>query len=115
MECNYYKEQFSAFIDDELDEEEAKDFKAHILKCRGCAEQFRVFRKAQDLLLLLERKEAPCRLWDGIEGQIIREEEPVYTFFQMLGEPLEPLRQRGRAELMQTRFSYRRTGTFFVE
>ncbi|HDH99518.1 MAG: hypothetical protein DRP99_06905 [Candidatus Latescibacterota bacterium] len=111
MDCNYYRALFSAFVDDELDEQEARNFKAHILKCRDCGERFKAFRRAQDLLLLLERKEAPPQLWERIEEGITRKEEPAYTFFQMLGDPSEPLGRR--RELALIRLPVYRTGISF--
>ncbi|MBM3238286.1 hypothetical protein FJZ31_18500 [Candidatus Poribacteria bacterium] len=85
MKCEEYRELFSNFIDDELSEEQIKDFRRHLKSCQACRKEFEGFRQSQTLLKLLPKKEAPLELWEKIETRVRLREVELVSFYQSVG------------------------------
>lgn len=50
MDCVSVEEQFSAFLEDELDYQATKAFEAHLANCESCQNGFILFRESVNLL-----------------------------------------------------------------
>ncbi len=50
MNCLKAEEQFSAYIEDELDYQAVRTFEAHLNACESCRREFTLFRESLDLL-----------------------------------------------------------------
>ena len=82
MKCEANRELFSDFIDDELSEEQSKALKNHLRSCEACSEELGKFRRAQSLLRLLPKEEAPSELWEAIELEVSPAEDRLIFFLQ---------------------------------
>ena len=82
MNCEKYRELFSDSIDGEISAEEAEDFRNHLRNCEACREEFGKFRRAQSLLKLLPKKEAPSGLWKAIKEEVMPVEQALVFFSQ---------------------------------
>ncbi len=85
MKCEEYRELFSDVIDGELSEEQAKDFRDHLRNCEACREELEKFRRAQSLLKLLPKKEAPPELWEAIAAEVEPAEQRLVFLVQSVG------------------------------
>ncbi len=85
MKCEGYRRLFSDFIDGELSEEGLEDFRDHLKSCKACREELEKFRRAQMLLKLLPKKEAPPELWEVIKAKMRFMEKKLIFFFQSIG------------------------------
>jgi len=82
MNCEEYRELFSDVIDGELSKEQTEDFRNHLRNCEACREELEKFRKAQTLLKLLPKKEAPLGLWEAIEAEVAPVGQKMVLFLQ---------------------------------
>ncbi len=88
MNCIKAEEQFSAYLEDELDYQAVRAFEAHLTACESCHQEFRLFRESLDLLHQLPRIE-PSGEFD-IALQIRLADIPVESvpFWQRVLRPL---------------------------
>jgi anti-sigma factor RsiW len=88
MNCIKAEEQFSAYIEDELDYQAVRAFEAHLTACESCHQEFRLFRESLDLLHQLPQIE-PSGEFD-IALQIRLADIPVESipFWQRVLRPL---------------------------
>ncbi len=57
MNCLKAEEQFSAYLEDELDYQAVRAFEAHLSACESCRREFTLFRESLDLLHQLPQVE----------------------------------------------------------
>ena len=62
MNCLKAEEQFSAYIEDELDYQAVRAFEAHLSTCESCRREFTLFRESLDLLHQLPQIEPSSRI-----------------------------------------------------
>ena len=88
MNCIKAEEQFSAYLEDELDYQAVRAFEAHLTACESCHQEFRLFRESLDLLHQLPQIE-PSGEFD-IALQIRLADIPVESipFWQRVLRPL---------------------------
>ena len=88
MNCIKAEEQFSAYLEDELDYQAVRAFEAHLTACESCHQEFRLFRESLNLLHQLPQIE-PSREFD-IALQIRLADIPVESipFWQRVLRPL---------------------------
>ncbi len=67
MECKYFKELISAYIDGYIDDKEKKQTEEHLLICKDCKKYFEELEKSLGVLRNLEKVEAPF----GFEKKVI--------------------------------------------
>ena len=88
MNCIKAEEQFSAYLEDELDYQAVRAFEAHLTACESCHQEFRLFRESLNLLHQLPQIE-PSGEFD-IALQIRLADIPVESipFWQRVLRPL---------------------------
>ena len=87
MNCLKVEEQFSAYLDDELDYQAVRTFEAHLSACDSCRREFILFRESLDLLHRLPQIE-PSREFDAaLQVRITDTQIEPISFWQRVLEP----------------------------
>jgi anti-sigma factor RsiW len=70
--CELVREEFSAYLDDELSASAQDGVRAHLNDCQACRKQFALLSKTNDLIAakLKEPVESKVDLWGGIKSQM---------------------------------------------
>ena len=88
MNCLNTEEQFSAYLDDELDYQTVKAFEAHLSDCESCRREFTLFRKSLNLLHQLPQIE-PSREFDiALQVRLAEVQVEAIPFWQRVLQPL---------------------------
>lgn len=80
MDCNYFKELLSAYIDNYIKQNEKLELEEHLLKCNNCKEYLNKLKNYKDNLKNFEELEAPI----GFEKKVMRkieEKEKAFVWF----------------------------------
>ncbi len=70
MSCQDYKDLMMAYLDDELDAEQRKEFEEHIASCRQCSAEFEEFKELKKLTENVKLVEPEERIWQQYWGGI---------------------------------------------
>ncbi len=88
MNNRHYKNQLSAFVDQELSKEERQTVARHLLVCDGCRREHDEMKFGAKLAGLLPQKDAPLDVWNAIETELgdlapepaVQPEKGVFAF-----------------------------------
>ena len=69
MECDRFLINLSAYLDDELEQEERQDLEAHLGACKTCREELALLEETSQLLGMLSPQEPTRDLWPAISGE----------------------------------------------
>lgn len=94
MNCRSAENLFSAFIEEELSEEERRSLESHLMGCRRCAVSVKELRASLDLVASLPRVEASAHFDEDVMDRIRSGEALRPTLIEWLGEALRPARLR---------------------
>ncbi len=70
MKYRHYKEQLSAFVDQELSKEDRQLIAEHLLHCESCRSEYQAVKLGVGLAANLSAAEAPENVWRSIENEI---------------------------------------------
>lgn len=70
MNNRHYKNQLSAFVDQELSKEERQAVAEHLLVCDDCRREHDELKLGAKLAGLLPQKDAPSAVWNAIETEL---------------------------------------------
>jgi len=70
MSCQDYKDLMMAYLDDELDAEQRKEFEEHLASCRQCSAEFEEFKGLKKLTENVNFVEPEERIWQQYWGGI---------------------------------------------
>ena len=88
MNCLKAEEQFSAYIEDELDYQAVRTFEAHLNACESCRREFTLFRESLDLLHQLPQIEPSTEFNAALKTRLADTQVESTPF---LGRVLQPL------------------------
>jgi predicted anti-sigma-YlaC factor YlaD len=75
MKCEEIQRKLSAFLDNELKEEEARLIREHLKECTGCAEELRAVSSVWDFVETAEGIEPSPYFWTRLSAKIARQEK----------------------------------------
>lgn len=81
MECKYFKELLSAYIDGYVKPEEKALVEGHLSACEECKEYFLKLKNATEILKNMEKIEAPIGFEKRVMGKIEKEKVNPAFFF----------------------------------
>ena len=96
MNCLKAEEQFSAYIEDELDYRAIRTFEAHLNACESCRQEFTLFRESLDLLHQLPQIEPSTDFDTALKARIA---DPQVESTPFWGRVLQPLHGQIRLAL----------------
>jgi hypothetical protein len=96
MNCLKAEEQFSAYIEDELDYRAVRTFEAHLNACESCRREFTLFRESLDLLYQLPQIEPSADFDTALKVRIADTQVESTPFW---GRVLQPLHGQVRLAL----------------
>lgn len=64
MACDKYKDLMMGYLDDELTEQQRKEFEDHVASHQECAEEFEEFKQLGELTETLRLSEPEDRVWE---------------------------------------------------
>lgn len=70
MGTKHYKEQLSAFADQELSKEDRQTIAEHLMNCDECRGEYHTIKLGAGLALKLESVDAPSDVWRSIESEL---------------------------------------------
>lgn len=70
MRIKHYKEQLSAFVDQELNKEERQIIAEHLMLCDGCRREHDAIKLVAELGATLMQTDAPKNVWRSIENEL---------------------------------------------
>ena len=70
MKNRHYKEQLSAFVDQELSKDDRQLIAEHLLHCESCRSEYQAVKLGVGLAANLSAAEAPENVWRSIENEI---------------------------------------------
>ena len=88
MNCLKVEEQFSAYLEDELDYQAVRAFEAHLGTCESCRREFTLFRESLDLLHQLPRIEPSTEFDITLQARLADTQVESIPFWQRLLQPL---------------------------
>lgn len=88
MNCLKAEEQFSAYIEDELDYQAVKTFAAHLNACKSCRREFTLFRDSLDLLHQLPQIEPSTEFDTALKTRLADTQVESIPFWQRVLQPL---------------------------
>ena len=97
MNCLKAEEQFSAYIEDELDYRAIRTFEAHLNACESCRREFTLFRESLDLLHQLPQIEPSTDFDTALKARIADTQVESTPFW---GRVLQPLHGQIRLALI---------------
>ena len=88
MDCVSVEEQFSAFLEDELDYQATKAFEAHLANCESCQNGFILFRESVNLLHEMPSIE-PSPIFDTVlQTRLANAQIESMPWWRLLLEPM---------------------------
>jgi anti-sigma factor RsiW len=94
MNCRSAESLFSAFIEDELSQEERRSLESHLLACRRCALSVKELRATLELCSTLPTFETDAHFEEDVMDRIRSGEALRPTLIEWLRETLTPARLR---------------------
>lgn len=88
MNCLKVEEQFSAYIEDELDYQAIRTFEAHLSACGSCRREFALFRESIDLLHQLPQIEPSTEFGITLQARLADTQVESIPFWQRVLQPL---------------------------
>jgi len=88
MNCLKAEEQFSAYIEDELDYRAIRAFEAHLSACEACRRELTLFRESLDLLHQLPRIEPSTEFGVTLQARLADTQVESIPFWQRILQPL---------------------------
>ena len=88
MNCLKAEEQFSAYIEDELDYRAVRRFEAHLNACESCRREFTLFRESLDLLHQLPQIEPSTDFDTALKARLV---DTQVESIPLWGRVLQPL------------------------
>ena len=80
LRCSSFRENLSAFLDDELDSREHEQMELHISECMDCRQEAEKLREMVGLIMATPRPEVPAQAWSGTLRKIeAASEKPAWT------------------------------------
>lgn len=78
MDCKYFRDLLSAYIDGYINEKEKREIEEHILHCEKCESYFEELKKSIEILRNFEKVEAPI----GFEKKVLEKiKEKKFNWF----------------------------------
>ena len=96
MNCLKVEEQFSAYLEDELDYQAVRAFETHLSTCELCRREFTLFRESLDLLHQLPQIEPSAEFDVALQARLADTQVESIPFWQRV---LQPLRGQTRLAL----------------
>lgn len=81
MSTKHYKDQMSAFVDQELSKEDRQIVAEHLLRCDACRREHDAVRLGAGLAAKLDRADAPENVWLAIEAELDGRQTPRLKAF----------------------------------
>lgn len=91
MNCTSAQDMFSALADGELDAVDVVRLESHLATCRGCEQEWRLFRESLAWLHEVRPVPAPSDLLVGIHAKLSRENPFITWLRDLFGSPLSAL------------------------
>ena len=88
MNCLKAEEQFSAYLEDELDYPAIRAFEAHLNTCQACRREFMLFRESLDLLHQLPQVELSTEFDAALQGRLADTQVEPIPFWRRVLQPL---------------------------
>ena len=88
MNCLKAEEQFSAYIEDELDYQAVRTFEAHLNACESCRQEFTLFRESLDLLHQLPQIEPSTDFDTALKTRLVDTQVESIPFWGRVFQPL---------------------------
>ena len=88
MNCLKTEEQFSAYLEDELDYQAVRAFEAHLSVCESCRREFTLFRESLDLLHQLPQIEPSTEFDIALQARLADTQVESIPFWQRVFQPL---------------------------
>ena len=88
MNCLKAEEQFSAYIEDELDYQAVRAFEGHLSTCESCQREFALFRESLDLLHQLPQIQPSTEFDVTLQARLADTQVESIPFWQRLLQPL---------------------------
>lgn len=88
MDCLKTEEQFSAYLEDELDYQAVRAFEAHLSACESCRREFTLFRESLDLLHQLPQIEPSSEFDVALQARLADTQVESIPFWQRVLQPL---------------------------
>ena len=88
MNCLKVEEQFSAYLEDELDYQAVRAFEAHLSTCESCRREFTLFRESLDLLHQLPQIEPSTEFDIALQARLADTQVESIPFWQRVLQPL---------------------------
>ena len=70
LRCSSFRENLSAFLDDELNPRKRKQMELHISECADCRQETEKLREMIGIIGGMERPEVPAYLWEGTRRRL---------------------------------------------
>ena len=88
MNCLKVEEQFSAYLEDELDYQAVRAFEAHLSTCELCRREFTLFRESLDLLHQLPQFKPSAEFDVALQARLAGTQVESIPFWQRVLQPL---------------------------
>ncbi len=88
MNCLKVEEQFSAYLEDELDYQAVRAFDAHLSVCESCRREFTLFRESLDLLHQLPQIEPSTEFDIALQARLADTQVESIPFWQRVFQAL---------------------------
>ena len=88
MNCLKVEEQFSAYLEDELDYQAVRAFEAHLSTCESCRREFTLFRESLDLLHQLPQIEPSTEFDIALQARLADTQVESIPFWRRVLQPL---------------------------
>ena len=88
MNCLKAEEQFSAYIEDELDYQAVRAFEGHLSTCESCRRELTLFRESLDLLHQLPQIEPSVDFDVTLQARLAETQVESIPFWQRVLQPL---------------------------
>ena len=89
MNCLKVEEQFSAYLEDELDYQAVRAFEAHLNTCESCRREFTLFRESLDLLHQLPQIEPSIEFDIALQVRLADTQVESIPFWRRVLQPLQ--------------------------
>ncbi len=88
MNCLKVEEQFSAYLEDELDYQAVRAFETHLSTCEACRREFTLFRESLDLLHQLPQIQPSTEFDVALQARLADTQVESIPFWQRVLQPL---------------------------
>ena len=89
MNCLKVEEQFSAYLEDELDYQAVRAFEAHLSTCESCRREFTLFRESLDLLHQLPQITPSTEFDIALQVRLADTQVESIPFWRRVLQPLQ--------------------------